>query len=83
MLQFLTDISQAAAGVRGNRKYKLGFIYLTLCFVLALTALILDRNLLGVAAIMGGMATGLTGVVWGHVKEGEQSQRPPNGNGSA
>lgn len=61
----------------GGRKNVLGYIFL-LCTTFIINAMINSHNVpdyVGMATVIAAMAAGLTGVVWGNVKEHESADK--------
>ena len=84
----LQKLVSAASNMQGGRKFVLGESYLISMFALAVLVIFraspdsIASALMGVAGIAGGCATGVCGIVWGFVKEGEAIKRNGNNNGN-
>jgi hypothetical protein len=62
----------------GGRKNILGYVYLG-CSTFLVNAMLIGRHepdFVGMATVIGALATGVVALVWGNVKEHENKRKP-------
>lgn len=64
----------------GGRKNILGYLYLA-CVTFLINAMLIGKHVpdyVGMAAVIGAMATGVAALVWGNVREHESKNKTEN-----